>query len=235
MISGSMVSLVPHHQPQGLPDLFASRLVAADHLIKQELTHPTSDSLVDLANTVADLGHLVKQEQVEQVARELGREMLATPMAVKSLATLGKALARTLRQLDDHALAADICQSAADVLGMAVARADEDDLPSLTQSLAGLSEFAPAATVQAARTLNDRLREATPLAINFDRSAQPSAEKTWQGFSRADWEGPGVGRGAAPVGEPGLPASSERDHHLGLGSPLNVTGTRAGASSLRNG
>jgi hypothetical protein len=37
--------------------------------------------------------------------------------------------------------------------------------------------------------------------LNFDRAAQPPAEKTWQGFSRADWEGPGVGRGAAPVGD----------------------------------
>jgi hypothetical protein len=37
--------------------------------------------------------------------------------------------------------------------------------------------------------------------LHFDRAAQPPAEKTWQGFSRADWEGPGVGRGAAPVGD----------------------------------
>ena len=37
--------------------------------------------------------------------------------------------------------------------------------------------------------------------LYFDRAAQAPAEKTWQGFSRADWEGPGVGRGAAPVGD----------------------------------
>jgi hypothetical protein len=37
--------------------------------------------------------------------------------------------------------------------------------------------------------------------LHFDRAAQPGAEKTWQGFSRADWEGPGVGRGAPPVGD----------------------------------
>lgn len=37
--------------------------------------------------------------------------------------------------------------------------------------------------------------------LYFDRAVQPPAEKTWQGFSRADWEGPGVGRGAAPVGD----------------------------------
>ena len=37
--------------------------------------------------------------------------------------------------------------------------------------------------------------------LNFDRTRQPAAEKTWQGFSAATWEGPGVGRGAAPVGD----------------------------------
>jgi hypothetical protein len=37
--------------------------------------------------------------------------------------------------------------------------------------------------------------------LEFDRSKKPAAEKTWQGFSFADWEGPGVGRGAPPVGD----------------------------------
>ena len=37
--------------------------------------------------------------------------------------------------------------------------------------------------------------------LHFDRAAKPPAEKTWQGFSAATWEGPGVGRGAAPVGD----------------------------------
>jgi hypothetical protein len=32
--------------------------------------------------------------------------------------------------------------------------------------------------------------------LNFDRTKQAPAEKTWQGFSLAQWEGPGVGRGA---------------------------------------
>ena len=32
--------------------------------------------------------------------------------------------------------------------------------------------------------------------LNFDRTAVPPAERTWQGFSLAEWEGPGVGRGA---------------------------------------
>lgn len=31
--------------------------------------------------------------------------------------------------------------------------------------------------------------------LHFDRSVQPPAERTWQGFSIAQWEGPGVGRG----------------------------------------
>lgn len=35
--------------------------------------------------------------------------------------------------------------------------------------------------------------------LNFDRTRQPSAERTLQGFSLAQWEGPGVGRGAGPV------------------------------------
>ena len=33
--------------------------------------------------------------------------------------------------------------------------------------------------------------------LNFDRAKQAPAEKTWQGFSLAQWEGPGVGRGPA--------------------------------------
>jgi hypothetical protein len=32
--------------------------------------------------------------------------------------------------------------------------------------------------------------------LNFDRSKPAPAEKSWQGFSLAQWEGPGVGRGA---------------------------------------
>ena len=33
--------------------------------------------------------------------------------------------------------------------------------------------------------------------LSFDRASQPPAERTLQGFSRAVWEGPGVGRGLA--------------------------------------
>ena len=43
--------------------------------------------------------------------------------------------------------------------------------------------------------------------LNFDRTKQPGAEKTWQGFSLAVWEGPGFGRVAeAPPGPGGGPA-----------------------------
>jgi hypothetical protein len=35
--------------------------------------------------------------------------------------------------------------------------------------------------------------------LNFDRAKQSPAEKSWQGFSIAQWEGPGVGRGGAPI------------------------------------
>jgi hypothetical protein len=35
--------------------------------------------------------------------------------------------------------------------------------------------------------------------LNFDRSRKPPAEKTWQGFSIAEWEGPGVGRRGGPA------------------------------------
>jgi len=37
--------------------------------------------------------------------------------------------------------------------------------------------------------------------LQFDRTKTAPAEKTWQGFSMALWEGPGVGRGAPPVGD----------------------------------
>ena len=37
--------------------------------------------------------------------------------------------------------------------------------------------------------------------LNFDRTKEPPAEKSWQGFSIAQWDGPGVGRGA-PATDP---------------------------------
>ena len=46
--------------------------------------------------------------------------------------------------------------------------------------------------------------------LRFDRASTPGSERTWQGFSRAEWEGPGAGRpmeappgpGAGPAGPP---------------------------------
>jgi len=35
--------------------------------------------------------------------------------------------------------------------------------------------------------------------LNFDGTKQPSTEKSWQGFSIAQWDGPGVGRGGPPI------------------------------------
>ena len=61
--------------------------------------------------------------------------------------------------------------------------------------------------------------------LNFDRTKQPGADKTWQGFSVADWEGPGVGRGAPPVG----------DTRVTGGGILTPTVPGGGGSGLRGG
>jgi hypothetical protein len=37
--------------------------------------------------------------------------------------------------------------------------------------------------------------------LHFDRARQAPAERTFQGFSTAQWEGPGVGRGAGPTAD----------------------------------
>jgi hypothetical protein len=39
--------------------------------------------------------------------------------------------------------------------------------------------------------------------LNFDKSKQPGAEKSWQGHSIADWEGPGIGQRGGPRGATG--------------------------------
>ena len=62
--------------------------------------------------------------------------------------------------------------------------------------------------------------------LHFNKSMPAPAEKTWQGFSRADWEGPGVGRGAAPVGD-------QRVTGGGLPGALGVPG--GGGNGLRGG
>jgi hypothetical protein len=38
--------------------------------------------------------------------------------------------------------------------------------------------------------------------LNFDRGQQPPTQKTWQGFSIAEWQGPQRGRGAGPPPTP---------------------------------
>jgi hypothetical protein len=41
--------------------------------------------------------------------------------------------------------------------------------------------------------------------LNFDRAKQPDTQKTWQGFSMAQWEGPQRGRGPGPAPTPFSP------------------------------
>jgi hypothetical protein len=64
--------------------------------------------------------------------------------------------------------------------------------------------------------------------LNFDRSKQPPAEKTWQGFSLASWEGPGVGRG------PGL-ADGRQDTRVTGGGILDRSVPGGGGQGLRGG
>jgi len=71
--------------------------------------------------------------------------------------------------------------------------------------------------------------------LNFDRAKQPPSERSWQGFSRAEWEGPGIGRqseappgpGAGPAGPP-VPGGGGRG--LRGGPP-----PRGAASIIRGG
>ena len=72
--------------------------------------------------------------------------------------------------------------------------------------------------------------------LTFDRSAQPGPEKTWQGFSRAEWEGPGIGRGpeappgpgAGPAGPP-VPGGGGRGLRGGP-PPRDVSSMQRGGS-----
>ena len=65
--------------------------------------------------------------------------------------------------------------------------------------------------------------------LTFDRSAQPGAEKTWQGFSRAEWEGPGIGRG--PEAPPGPGAGPARS--AGAGRRRSGAARRSAAARTR--
>jgi len=68
----------------------------------------------------------------------------------------------------------------------------------------------------------------------FDRSVQAGSEKTWQGFSRAEWEGPGIGRGPeAPAGPGAGPAGPPVPG--GGGQGLRGGPPPRGASALQRG
>jgi hypothetical protein len=66
--------------------------------------------------------------------------------------------------------------------------------------------------------------------LNFRSNLQPPAEKTWQGFSFALWEGPGVGRGAGP----GL-ADGRNDARVTGGGVLDRGVPGGGGQGLRGG
>jgi hypothetical protein len=65
--------------------------------------------------------------------------------------------------------------------------------------------------------------------LNFDRSKQAPAEKTLQGFSIAQWEGPGVGRGAGPAGD------GRQDPRVTGGGLLDRGVPGGGGGGLRGG
>ena len=65
--------------------------------------------------------------------------------------------------------------------------------------------------------------------LNFDRAAQPPAEKTWQGHSFAVWEGPGVGRGA------GTTPDGRQDTRVTGGGILDRGVPGGGGQGLRGG
>ena len=64
--------------------------------------------------------------------------------------------------------------------------------------------------------------------LHFDPSTRPPAEKTWQGYSLATWEGPGVGRG------PGL-ADGRQDTRVTGGGVLDRGVPGGGGQGLRGG
>jgi hypothetical protein len=60
--------------------------------------------------------------------------------------------------------------------------------------------------------------------LHFDRSRRPQAEKTWQGFSIAEWEGQGLGRrgGPAPSTRPIDPGGGGRGLRGGPPPPSTI-------------
>jgi hypothetical protein len=78
--------------------------------------------------------------------------------------------------------------------------------------------------------------------LYFDKAKEPSAEKTWQGFSIAEWEGPALGRGAprgsaaprdAGGGGAGLRGGPAPPSSIFEGGSLKVVTTRFREGYLR--
>jgi hypothetical protein len=62
--------------------------------------------------------------------------------------------------------------------------------------------------------------------LHFDRSKQPTGERTWQGHSIAEWEGPSVGRRGAPA---------QSQFEIGGGSGAGPRPPGGGGEGLRGG
>jgi hypothetical protein len=58
--------------------------------------------------------------------------------------------------------------------------------------------------------------------FHFDRTAAPPAERSWQGFSFAQWEGPGVGRG--PADDPRVAGGGLLDRNVPGGGGQGLRG-----------
>jgi hypothetical protein len=71
--------------------------------------------------------------------------------------------------------------------------------------------------------------------LQFDPTAKPPAEKTGQGFSAATWEGPGVGRGAAPVGDARVAGGGTVSVPGGGGQGLRGAPPPRGRASINSG
>jgi hypothetical protein len=79
--------------------------------------------------------------------------------------------------------------------------------------------------------------------LHFDKSKQPPAERTWQGHSIAEWEGPGVGRRGGPAaatratdpggGGRGLRGGPPPPSSINQGGTLKVVTTRFREGYLR--
>ncbi|RPH64544.1 MAG: hypothetical protein EHM89_01425 [Acidobacteria bacterium] len=62
--------------------------------------------------------------------------------------------------------------------------------------------------------------------LSFDRTKQPTGEKTWQGHSLAEWEGPSMGRRGAPA---------QAQFEIGGGSGAGPRPPGGGGEGLRGG